>query len=117
MNKYTNGKYFQQKCDHVINIDSEHEAGNFNDRLLSKCKEGDLAAVESCILDGADVAHREDNTCMTGLHFAADMGHTDVVRVLIKRDGGYRLGVDPRTGYGVTPVSYTHLTLPTILRV
>ena len=88
----------------MINIDTAHEAGNLNDRLISKCKEGDLAAVESCILDGADVAHREGNTCMTGLHFAADLGHTDVVRVLIKRDGGYRLGVDPRTGYGVTPL-------------
>ena len=34
-----------------------------------------------------------------------------------KRDHGNLVFVDLRDHFGITPVSYTHLTLPTILRV
>ena len=62
------------------------------DTLISQCKAGDLAGVQSCIQAGADLATREPATSLTGLHHAAERGHTGVVSLLLDMGAGYRLG-------------------------
>ena len=66
--------------------------GSVEDTLISRCKAGDLAGVQSCIQAGADLATREPATSLTGLHHAAERGHTGVVSLLLDRGAGYRLG-------------------------
>ena len=66
--------------------------GSVEDTLISRCKAGDLAGVQSCIQAGADLATREPATSLTGLHHAAERGHTGVVSLLLDMGAGYRLG-------------------------
>ena len=66
--------------------------GSVEDILISRCKAGDLAGVQSCIQAGADLATREPATSLTGLHHAAERGHTGVVSLLLDMGAGYRLG-------------------------
>ena len=66
--------------------------GSVGDTLISRCKAGDLAGVQSCIQAAADLATREPATSLTGLHHAAERGHTGVVSLLLDRGAGYRLG-------------------------
>ena len=66
--------------------------GSVEDTLISQCKAGNLAGVQSCIQAGADLATREPATSLTGLHHAAERGHTGVVSLLLDWGAGYRLG-------------------------
>ena len=66
--------------------------GSVEDTLISRCKAGDLAGVQSCIQAGADLATREPATSLTGLPHAAERGHTGVGSLLLDRGAGYRLG-------------------------
>jgi predicted LPLAT superfamily acyltransferase len=56
-------------------------AQNINDELIAAVKRGDVEAVKSLIVRGANVNTRT-NYGATALHFAADRGHLEVIKVL-----------------------------------
>lgn len=72
-----------------------------DDQLLEATRKGDLAAVKSLLAKGAnvDAPYRYGETA---LFFAADRGHTEIVKVLLER--GAKVNVKD-TFYGMTPLN------------
>src|SRR5262245_18445811 len=56
---------------------------SLNDDLIAAAKKGDVEAVKSLIAKGANVNTRT-NYGATALHFAADRGHLEVIKVLVE---------------------------------
>jgi outer membrane protein assembly factor BamB len=73
-----------------------------NEELLEAARKGDAKAVEALLAKGADV-NAKSAYGATALSFAADKGHLDVVRVLIKHKADLNVN---DTFYNATPMTW-----------
>lgn len=77
-------------------------AQDANDEFFAAARRGDVAAVKAFLDKGGDV-NTKNQYGATALSYAADKGHTELVRLLLER------GADPNvrdTFYGASPMSW-----------
>jgi outer membrane protein assembly factor BamB len=75
------------------------------EELFAAARRGDAKAVEALLDQGADV-NAKTAYGATALHFAADKGHVDVVKLLLKRKANPNAA---DTFYGATPLTWANM--------
>src|SRR5260370_42106549 len=80
-------------------------AGDAKEDLWTSAKKGDPKAVEALLAKGLDVNAKTDYGA-TALHYAADKGHAEVVKILLK----HKANVNAKdTFYTATPITWAQM--------
>jgi outer membrane protein assembly factor BamB len=99
------GRYTTAAAAALLLCGAASPADDLGEELRRAAKAGDAAAVEALLSRGADVNAKTPYGA-TALSFAADKGHAEVVRVLLK----HKAAVDVQdTFYQATPMSWAYM--------
>lgn len=70
----------------VFNVSAMPSGQAENVQLIEAASKGDAAKVQSLLAQGAKVNYRREGDDATALIMASQNGHTEVVKILLKKD-------------------------------